>query len=247
MIRNILLISSSGIVIWSRSFFPLPNLSITLLGSLLRTISELGHNNHLLPHYIEYDDIIVILKEYKITQKVFCALILSSPDFENLNLPIEPSGINSIINFQNFYLHQELPPLLGSLISRTILNAFIEEYGIDLDIASTGTSTYETFSFRVPGIIRDCIRYVLRNLVQSNDIKEYDSIPLFTINDEIPLIQHSMLIFDDNSYESFSSGRNTNRTDTTMDTISFNIDEVAIMSSVHPVLNASMELGKFGK
>lgn len=251
MIRSILIISSAGIVIFSKSFVDSGSTGTTgssMLGSLLRTISELGHNNHIVPYYMEYEDIVVMLTEYRVNQRIFCALIMDRLHFPLANHKIDPGPVSNrittdyLLNLQNYYLHQELQPLIGSIISRIILNSFIEEHGMDLDTGGSSVgirmNQYDSFNFRITGIIRDCLRYVLRKLVQRNGYVEYEFIPVLPLpGKDIPFIHHVMLIFADNTYQSATDVLRSN-------ILPINIDDVTTLSSIPSILNAAMELGR---
>lgn len=223
MLHNVLIITSSGLVVFSESWRTAQSHSISaiagLVGALLRTIIELAHTTiNLTLNYIEMDTIAVSITEHP-ELPVYCAVVIDR-DAPITTLGGAHAGAAVIAN-------KASSPTLGKLLSSRILAAFVDEHSAELEASVGGhsMSAFRGFSYRLPNVMRDCCRSMLRELLRNAEG-----------------CASALLLSDDGVTE--SAHREASTTGAHGDAGRRDVDDVAVMATVRPVLAAAAELGE---
>mmetsp|Transcript_9224 Transcript_9224/g.15163 ORF Transcript_9224/g.15163 Transcript_9224/m.15163 type:complete len:248 (-) Transcript_9224:386-1129(-) len=136
MLRNLLIISASGLVLFSKEFVNAISQS-RLVGSLIAAMLEFSAQNTggLPVSYIELSNVAVSIVTAE-ESKASCALfhdVEDGPDF-------------------------------GRLLAGELLRAFVTEYARDLDVQHLNLKEFQGFSSRISEVIRNSVRPILDNL-----------------------------------------------------------------------------------
>jgi hypothetical protein len=148
--RSILVFSASGLVLFSRHFTSAP--PPTLLGALLRGISELSERTLGALSFIEYSSICVSIARGGTRAGgpgVFVALIFDRD-----------------LRANTTSLYRRANQVFGGLLAKLILRAFLEEYGADLAASQYGhaLSQYKLFATKAFSCVRDAVKLCVQQL-----------------------------------------------------------------------------------
>ncbi|GAB9463660.1 hypothetical protein Gpo141_00001110 [Globisporangium polare] len=141
MLRNVLIMASSGIVLFSKEYVN-GVAQPRLVGSLVTAMLEFSAKTTGAPvSHIELSNVSVTVVTNE-AHKVFCAMFHDTT----------------------------LKPGFSSLIAKEILDAFIIEYGAELGQVGHNLRDFHRFHYRIPSVIRDAIKPILRKLQQQRGI-----------------------------------------------------------------------------
>jgi hypothetical protein len=142
MLQAVLIVSSSGLVLFSQAFTRSGQGVERMVGALLRTISTLGDQVAGALRYLEFDEA--------------CVYLTSPPD--------APGAVSASVFFDR-EASREVGLELGHAVAGRLLTAFVDDYGGELESAVVGAhalSAFREFSYRIPAILREAVRAQLQ-------------------------------------------------------------------------------------
>ncbi|KDO26032.1 hypothetical protein SPRG_08685 [Saprolegnia parasitica CBS 223.65] len=143
MLRNVLLMATSGLVLFSKEFanaIAQPR----LIGSLLTAMLEFSAKTTGAPvSFIEFANVAVTIVTNE-SAKVCCALFFDPAD----------------------------GPKFGEFLAREVLAAFVDEYASDLGNIGHNLRDFHGFHFKISEIIRDAVKPILATLQQHRGIQK---------------------------------------------------------------------------
>ncbi|TYZ60957.1 hypothetical protein PybrP1_011237 [[Pythium] brassicae (nom. inval.)] len=141
MLRNVLVMTASGIVLFSREFVN-GVAQPRLVGSLVTAMLEFSTKTTGAPvSHLELSNVSVTVATND-THKVFCAMFHDA----------------------------SLRPGFSAFLARELLDAFVLDYRAELGQVGHNLRDFHRFSYRIPGVIRDAIKPILRKLQQQRGI-----------------------------------------------------------------------------
>ncbi|KAH9108626.1 hypothetical protein LEN26_013536 [Aphanomyces euteiches] len=143
MLRNVLVMATSGLVLFSKEFLhaiPQPR----LIGSLLTAILEFSAKTTGAPvSYMEFTNVAVTIVVNE-SAKVFCAIFFDVAD----------------------------GPKFGAFLAKEILAAFVDEYAGDLGNIGHNLRDFHGFHYKISEVIRESVKPILATLQQQRGIQK---------------------------------------------------------------------------
>ncbi|OQR90021.1 hypothetical protein ACHHYP_05870 [Achlya hypogyna] len=143
MLRNVLLMATSGLVLFSKEFahaIAQPR----LIGSLLTAMLEFSAKTTGVPvSFIEFSNVAVTIVTSE-SARVFCALFYDVADGAKF----------------------------GAFLAREILTAFVDEYASDLGNIGHNLRDFHGFHFKISEVIRDSVKPILAALQQHRGVQK---------------------------------------------------------------------------
>jgi hypothetical protein len=223
--QNALVISASGLVVWSAS--PPSATRGGLWGALLRSLIELSvtatGGAATLTHLSFASGVDIALHRHP-DAPLYCAVFLHSAAGGEGGGEGGGGGGGGGggLGSLGSLAEREVGPAVGALLARALLSAFVDEHGGEVEgAAGHSTAAFRPFTYRLPSILRDASRSLLRASVM-----------------QWPGVRAALLVGDDGTADSVhAEGGEAPRRD---------VDDVAVIATVRPLLAAAMELGEGG-